>query len=66
MKSSFALIKFSDPNEVDNLKVTLEDISDRLLIFAIRKELDYQQIATGMIIKQQRILLKGDEINAQP
>ena len=66
MKSSFALIKFSDPNEVDNLKVTLEDISDRLLIFAIRKELDYQQIATRMITKQQRILLKGDEINAQP
>ena len=55
MKSSFALIKFSDPNEVDNLKVTLEDISDRLLIFAMRKELDYKQIATGMVPKQQPI-----------
>ena len=66
MKSSFALIKFSDPNEVDNLKVMLEDISDRLLIFTIRKELDYRQIETGMITKQQRILLKGDEMNAQP
>ena len=55
LKSSFALIKFSDPVEVDNLKIMLEDISDRLLIFAMRKELDYKQIATGMVPKQQPI-----------